>query len=834
MGNQMTQFWQTEIECLYFLGNGDIIICANNNKIDIYISTDDQPYVKMASITGDDFIDGMPWYITDLYFFDQYSAYNQYVYLISNGNILHLFNLYGIIQVSPPYSYLPENIIAQDLCKVVCSYDQVYVAYNDGSFDIYEHPLKFVRSIKSPINEQMVDMTLVENMIYVQYASTLYIYNGKQPVHNAEYGIINFSSKCQISTSSVYNSGSFICAFCSGSPNNFYETYQFECPKDGQCILSTDVLVTINRPDLITKPVYEGSYEIKAYNSESTLQVSIPIILIVDGEIITYMPQYFVLEKSVKFDEEYKLDLSKVFYGQSVRNSLYINGVYIDQSEVENLPAYVPSRVVEVGYYNMTDDRFVAHLVIPNSEKVMMMTSNGMIYVVNGTAFQEAILSINLAEYMNQDGLRCQALESVASLSKSSLLIANFCSYMITESINTTQTIVEYHSSIPFIGVWDINHISGSVNNFSILTISSGSINYLRAIQTDETTFEVYGTHDNDGLYNLFNPNNDIYKFRIYYNKQVISIELIEIINYISLDLPKFFSTIFDVKLERSDSIYLYTTDQWYGIRIIHSPKNGVSTCIDGIYQDQKYPVNAIGLCDDHLYAVDFDMEMKKYSIKNYLLEYKETFYPYVSIYNDPIASSTRIVCSDDNKYVATTYWSSFNVFNIRLWDLKSYNSSSIVSDIYVSQMSDPFIVTSLKFINSYTISVLGSQDSIYSSFQINDKQLILPSMNRSQYNLMVDKWGTDKFFITILAENDNNQINSTVMLVKRSDNDKNDDKNNEIYWWVWMFAAIGIVTTLAVIWYGIRHMLKRKKPQYSAEQPLTMGEMDSMDSFDL
>src|SRR4051794_3892012 len=100
--------------------------------------------------------------------------------------------------------------------------------------------------------------------------------------------------------------------------------------------------------------------------------------------------------------------------------------------------------------------------------------------------------------------------------------------------------------------------------------------------------------------------------------------------------------------------------------------------------------------------------------------------------------------------------------------------------------MLNPYSPGSFMFLSPNTISAIGDDDSVYKSIEINSNLIVFPEMNRDEYNAIVEKWGTDEFYIVVIAENDNSSVNSTVMILDRSHSAGDNSSNNEnVYWWV-------------------------------------------------
>ncbi|CAG9312840.1 unnamed protein product [Blepharisma stoltei] len=162
-------------------------------------------------------------------------------------------------------------------------------------------------------------------------------------------------------------------------------------------------------------------------------------------------------------------------------------------------------------------------------------------------------------------------------------------------------------------------------------------------------------------------------------------------------------------------------------------------------------------------------------------------------------------VSSKDNRYIACPVWRSDLGLLIRIWDTNAKNSSNIISEIYASQLYTLIYPVSMQFIGNSILTLYISYGNEYWSYKINENYLIFPKMSKEEYSEMTNLWGTNSFYLYIIAENANGEVASKYLYFNREVRGKKSDN----YWWIWVLVSIAIVACIIGGGLYIRKLLK-------------------------
>ncbi|CAG9314852.1 unnamed protein product [Blepharisma stoltei] len=838
--NTSIQYWNTEIECLYFFMNNENLICADQTQIDAYEFQFQAIFISKFSIRGEDFDGGYQWNITGLKSYTPSDSQNVYLLLLNNNEILYEINMIEIKESKPLYSYWAQNYVPQDVFGFTASESMLYFVLNDGTIYAFNFALKYERIIPTNADGQIISLSNVKDELFIYSGNELYIYNCDQPVHNTLFSSIHINQGCLTSISEADSIGAYIGILCPDKNVKNLEIYSVVCPNadssssvDGECILLSNIEIKIGMPKEVSDIMAHGKYSIIAQNGFSSTQVDIPLTFILDGELIWFKSQYWDISKDVPYNKAEKIDLSEIFFGQGLRTKININGLYIESNITQGTPAYVTDRIQENGFYNSTaSDMFYSHTIITNTNLVIILSEANDILILDANNSEIGpLIALNISEYLNYPDAKCNWIDTFSHVNGDLCLLATSCSYYIDQILTNSTGNISIKTQIKSIVLWEFDYNHLKVTNTLNLRTSS-QLSFLKIIAINSQDFEIIGFDTPLGEEDVENPNNNVLRFSGSWKSGTMVLKQLEILNFITLNLQSFFAVMVDGKNIDEKSTYYYVVDNLYGIRILKSPKDSTSELVQSIEVQYSDPLDSIGVCKNSVYARSFSGTMKRFKMINpEKLEVETVFNAYNTYGMSFLSQPCLIVCTENEEFIASSVWSAENSFGIRIWDTKTYNVSTIVSDLYVSHTYDPFRPASVKFLNSSTVTTIAQYGAIYKSYEINPNLLVIPKMSEAEYNSLVDSWGTSTFYIIITAENMNNSANTTVMLLKRSH--KTNHQNEEIYWWVWFFAAIGFVTTAAGVWYGIRYLLRRKKMKYVAERPISYTDMEQL-SIDL
>lgn len=202
---------------------------------------------------------------------------------------------------------------------------------------------------------------------------------------------------------------------------------------------------------------------------------------------------------------------------------------------------------------------------------------------------------------------------------------------------------------------------------------------------------------------------------------------------------------------------------------------------------DNDYLVS-IGVCGNYLFTGSYGTK-----ISQYLLNDKSNpsiltrFYPYNNNKNQFIGLNSLIQCSDyyQPNFIILTLRSLANELYIRVINTKVNAINAIMYDMPISPQLFPYSTGSVNFLNSYTITTIGSDDPWIKSYNLRKPEIVVPKMSLKDYQSMIKIWGTDTFDLYILAQNENMLVNTTVITLRRTnsgshDNDEGYQYNNE------------------------------------------------------
>ncbi|CAG9310062.1 unnamed protein product [Blepharisma stoltei] len=580
------------------------------------------------------------------------------------------------------------------------------------------------------------------------------------PVHNALFLEMKLEKNSYFSTIDTSKANLFNLAFefmiyYPACEEKYYEMYRiFDIQKQ-----SAKVSISAKSPEKLIDQIYQEDFSVIAYNEYSKSSIDLNLNLIVNGAFIWYNENsQLSIKKEIDYNDHYEIDLSNLFNGQEIEMALNVNDRYVDNQNGILAPAYVNKRTEITGHYNSSG--ILCHYILISGADIQVITSDGALILTQITKNNSEGISLNLSEIFNADSLKCSLIDNFEHTKNSHTLIVTTCEHKVY-SLNDTGIF----SMKKLLILWEFDYSLFAIKSYKSLPLGYRPVN-LKTLTLDNTNFEILVSES----YTNINFEKKILRFRGSWILGDIKLQQVEIISSASLKLPSFRSCIFDGIAADSQTAYWYILDVAYGLRVLKAHENNLEIITGFPIKSLKF-FTSIGVCGNYLYIAD--ESLKKYSIKNYSeLALIEEYY-----LNHILTSSySRVACSADGKYVALYLFNGIGL-SVRIIDTSADPSSSHVHDIEINNDAVLSEINEVKFMNLNTFFVVRKHKFL--AIQINPIMLYIPKLNESEYNEMIEEWGTNAFDVFLTAKNKDSQANSTVISFRRMPIEKKEKTNS-------------------------------------------------------
>ncbi|CAG9323594.1 unnamed protein product [Blepharisma stoltei] len=808
------QTWEPAAECKIFKKKKMVnqLICSDGEIIDIYYENQEL-WERRILLSGNDFEGNFTWNLSDIEMcsFAPNEQINNYLYLADKDKGLLVIDLWGLSSL--PFPYFISDISLTGILKMFSTLEDIIFIRENYSINIFAGPLSYKRKIQIENSGTFTRAEIYRNIILLQLDETLFAINIDAPVQNALY----FEKKIKPQSYILLNSNwrpektldkQFLHLFYLNSTEKYYETYLMHCPGEAQDLLNTklsnEISIQVKNPQTLVKQIYSAEITLAADNSFKHSSINLPLNLIVNGAFAWFEPHNWNIKRTVNYDDHYEIDLNNAFFGQNLDFSLNINGQYINNSQSSTFPATITQKIEMIDFYSSQTTLFHQAL-IPNTSIRIFTSAEGFI-ILNSLGFQR---SLNFSNY-SFNNLKCSLIDVLNFTKNNTALLATSCTSQTNDFSNTEDS----PSKINLLVLWEFDYISSSMNIFTFLQISYNPW-YLKIIPLNKTDFEIM-TVQKYSYYQI----TQMLHFRGKWTADRIDIKQIGSIDAISLNLPSFTSIFFDGFSENSENTVWFILDNSYGIRILKASSKGLEI-IDGISHDQTGNYFSIGLCGDYLYALKLSNTLQKILIKDLTnLKIIETFY----YDNKYLPQHTRISCSEDGKYISSIHNLDGSTQILRIYDTSAKSSSFILADIKICNCRQSLYVPEYIFLNSNSISIIEcAPGRNVATFKINPSVLKIPKLNSSEYETIIDEWGTNSFDIFITAKNDNNEVNSSTVRIERGIAEKYKESQNKEMWLIWLIVATAVTLTGAMSFIFMKNLILKTKHKTLENQALVL-----------
>ncbi|CAG9330671.1 unnamed protein product [Blepharisma stoltei] len=801
----LLQAIESQIECKFFDLADSFLFCADNTQIDIYLYEDDL-WNLTFSLTGRSFNEGFSWNLIDVEF--SLDLLHDYLYLLDEEKGILMISIRMLFMSRYSSMFYYEKSIKENkgLIQIVPLTKYVSFINKNGWIDIYDYPLTYLRRIfldipSGPISNIVADSSL----IYIQLENSIYIYDIDQPSHNALFYIFKSSLLNTISYGAYLNCLSCLGSFFSSANGKYLEIYSVPCSAHTNDLNNCKYeLVTtfLTKKKKLSENVYPVNIAVTAYNENSSLTQHFPINLITSGLFIRFKPNQWKVKDTIPYDERYEINLDDVFVGQNMTMELNINGKIIDKAEMKT-PALLQKRSEQVGLYQ-SKTHLYSHIPITNN--LVIITSESGFLVANSTEFFDAPLYLNISEITGLSSLICKLIDWFPYSKNNQTLFVTSCSYQMYQTSSAINRPFDNPLEITALSLilWQFDYLSLSITQFKIINTMIMP-DFLRLAPLDENSFEIMALSK---MKFSENTNNEIFRFRGSWLENHIEIKQVEIINFFTLNLLNFYTKLLDFKVKNSEDVYWYAFDEYYGIRIIETSRHNSSMVVGGLPNSIDSSFISLGICQDFLLVSSYGKGIESYRIKNDAdLEQDATYYFFLeqSSYSAPIQGI--IACSEDFRFIAAPIYRAFGEASLAIWDRKASNASNSISITHFSQCTNSYPGGDVKFIDKNTLSTLGCNEKLYTSYRFNENKLIFPDFSEDEYFDMTEEWGTKDFRLCVVAKNGNDEEISSIVYFRREG-----PESNESPLWVWVVLSVGIASVFVGGIYGIIKVLKAKK----------------------
>ncbi|CAG9312729.1 unnamed protein product [Blepharisma stoltei] len=789
---------ESEIDCMFLDFYNSWLLCGNNETINIYNWSGF--WKKMFSLT--EIMDQINFKLEIADAFQNKD--NGFIYILDRN-----FGVF-VIKMFERQNSIKFALRTRGIFKILMLEEgKMGLIYEDKA-EIYNYLFQLEKTIFFKAVGPLTNAFVHQSIIFIQIGAIFYVYNPSQLSHDAlvysfeiqSPGIISRGLNCwyELLITNYNPDAKLIEIYKSSLPNKDFFPYVYKIS-----IIADDI-------DSLQSSIYQESFSVIAYNAHEKMEANFSLLLHADGGFPWIENEKLVIHENLPYNNRFEVDLSSSFHGQYLNMSLNINGININDEKSEILPAFIPKRVEVVGEHQAKNNWMKDHIILPSTEIALIASENGFLFV-NSTGFNDEEKFLNISEHTNLKSLTCSLVESFPHTIKNLALIVASCNYQTASDNLFVETVKEFALENALI-LWEIDFISLKITNYSLFSVAAGPWCFKIAPLT-EIDFELMVAMGDNNFFDY----NDVLRFRGKWIENLITIQLLETINFFSLDVPSFSPVSLDYKVKNSQTSYWYLADKNYGIRVLETNNNQRSHLVGELpYLNIHNYFIAFGLCGDILYLSSSISTIVSYKIKDYIYFEKGSDYNILKWSEGAyIGAHSPIICSMDNRYFAAHTFNYKSLF-LTIFDTKSQSNSNLYPNVYLSLTSFAPMMLKAKFITENEISAIFYSSFAYKRLKINQNSLIFPNMNKTQYNEIISEWGTENFSITITAENMNSVANSSTIYFTREIDSGTLVQSNLLDFTYWLVRFLILIVILAVFAASL-NFAKRIGPKHKIVQ---------------
>jgi len=834
------QVLELDFYCTVYTTLDVYFVCAEPQKFNVYKADKNSGlYLLLKSISSESFNISKPFDILDMDLKQGEIPQKYYLFMLDSNLGVRIIDMDAITEANQEMHFL-DNFLPYRKSKFIrCSSDKVYLIEDDGAIEIYQTDLGYINKIYTKASGQVTQVEVLANFVYVHIGDKLAIYDAVQPPHNSLFRMVELGANCTFQPSFVEGRGSRLVSLCQYFDISLVNIQKSICPVSPYnlpCSMKTNLEVSMKDPYKISQDEYKASLSLTATNSESELTLPVNLTIYTQGEniYVNNSTLSFYQNMTVDYYISTYMNLNEVVYGQNMNISMNINGKYPNFLENDKDPARLYPKVQEAQYYQgQSGDKFFDHTVLFDTNKVVVTTELEGILVLSisdndlSNASQASLeATINVTQKLNRTNTVCRSIECVTTQSSKSLFLSS-CSFDKEIEFNPQNFIIKKNILV----LWEYNLYEKQVERIHELEVDFNPA-WLKVVTSEVSEFMILSvdTHKN-GDY-VHHRNNHIIRIKGHWSLSDLNLEMVEVIDFHSLNLQAFYANTLDGVYTSSGEVYLYVADHWYGLRVLSSRKNESSIIVNSIAFKTK-SILGVGVCGTNLFLTTKKAELLHYYLLNdHIPSLNQVYYSYNTQDNTYYGLTSHITCSYYYRpnYIAFSLRSSENEFTLRVVNTLSPKKSAVFADIPISPQFSVYSPASVEFYNDHTITSISMDEALFTSYVIRPSNVIIPSMNESQYQAMEKKWGSDTFEIFLEIQNENMQVKTPTISLKRSGSDSDDTKDPENQgggdnsWWIWLLVGLGLFSISLVAWFVARYFWKKRKPFNSTEYPVFLS----------
>ena len=558
---------------------------------------------------------------------------------------------------------------------------------------------------------------------------------------------------------------------------------------------------------------------VRGLNSIQTVNYSFNILLY-SFEI--FFDDSELIKNGIIHDYSQKLhySLEGKFKGYDISCKLYSNNTFIEES---SFPIQINNGVSNTTYKN-EDYVFIDHDIIKDAGLILILSIDSLLVIdfnEKDTLKQLKALSIipysEFFPYGECLSINLISIKGTKALFLLECIETRMVNYYSKES---TSSYTIKSNNFLFI-LFDIILLKiTKVSKFGV----NHEISWMNVITSSSSCFIILCLDKvNKKTYTKLMNNNLIVYVGSWKNE--ISLDLLSIINFSTLNLTMMQINSADAvyisnpNCEGNGIVYLYLSDQFYGIRSIIIEE--MSIIIGEGFKLYSESIFSLGICGSLLYTLSNLTYIHYFFIKkDHNLEYEYSFQPF---YEEDLGwSGSPISCSSfyRPKYIAVYYkFESGSQYQLRIIEINSPIDSSYIKFIDVHYYKHVFKAKS-RFISENILTVLNQVPQELSILNISRPGLEINSINETEYNNLIKQNGGNKFYLKILYFNSLIKKNSSEFLVilKSPQSSFSSDSTNDNKLIV-ICACVGIsIAIIVAAWITYKKIIGRKKKNEDIE----------------
>ncbi|CAG9312834.1 unnamed protein product [Blepharisma stoltei] len=694
---------ESEIDCMLLDFYNSWLLCGNSETINIYSWSGF--WKKLFSLT--EIMDQINFKleIADAFL----SKDNGFIYILDRN--------FGALVISMFERQIKFALRTKGIFKILILEERKMGLIYEDKAEIYNYLFQLEKTIFFKAEGPLTNAFVYQSIIFIQIGAIFYIYYPSQLSHDA----LAYSFEIQSPGIISYGRNSWYELLITNyNPDaKLIEIYKSPFPSKDVFPPVYKISIIADDIDSLQSSCYNESFSVIAYNAYDKMEANFSLLLQIDGNFPWIENDKLVIHENLPYNSRFEVDLSDSFHGQYLNMSLNINGININDQTSEILPAFIPKRVEVVGEHQTKNNWMKDHIILPRTEIALIASNNGFLFM-NSTGFNNEGKFLNVSEHTNLKSLTCSLVESFPHEIKNLALIVTSCTYRTASDQLFVKTVREFALKNALI-LWEIDFISLKITNYILFSIAAEPW-CLKIAPLTELDFELMVVMGDNNIFDY----NDVLRFRGKWIENLITIQLLETINFLSLDVPSFSPVSLDYKVKNSQTSYWYLADKKYGIRVLETSNSQRSYLVGELpYLNVHNYFIAFGLCGDILYVSSSMSAIVSYKIKDYIYFEKDSDYNILkgseSVY---IGAHSPIICSMDNRYFAVHTFNSECLF-LTIFDTKSQSNSNLYPNFYLSLPNLAPMMVKARFINENEISAIFYSSFTYKRLKVNQNSLI-------------------------------------------------------------------------------------------------------------